>query len=156
VKETEERGQIRHSLISALRRVPAFVELDEYALLQLFGASFVLAWRPGSTVFHKGDEGDALYVVLSGAVQMLDEDGSGGEIEVRLEGPGVVFGELSIFLDEVRSLTVRAVEETELFVLPRKSFEALLAADADLRAYFDRLFAERAEAWGRSGPRTGA
>lgn len=138
-----DRNRVTHSLVRALRRVPAFASLGEPQLLRIFGSSANLAWNAGSMVFEKGTEGDALYIVLSGEVLIYDvEDGQ--ELEIRRVGPGGFFGELSLFLNETHSKSVRATTDTELMVIPKASFERLLSSDRELDEYFHRLFEERA------------
>lgn len=138
---------MRHNLVKALRGVPAFGALDDRTLLRLFGAASNLWWREGSTVFEAGDPGDALFIVLSGEVSVLGSV-DGEEMEVRREGPGGFFGERSLFGERGRSKTVRCLCDTQLMVIPRASFEAILAADRDLASHFERVFEEQAAAYG--------
>src|SRR5919198_2751080 len=83
---------VTHSLVQALRVVPAFAALDEHTLVRIVGASANLFWSAGSSIFEKGTPGDALYIVLSGNVGIYDVDG-GDEVEVGRIGPGDFFGE---------------------------------------------------------------
>jgi CRP-like cAMP-binding protein len=116
-----------HSLVKALKRVPGFSSLDEGTLLTIVGASSNLFWRAGSTVFRQGAPGDSLYVILSGHVRIFDENDR--EIdEERLE-PGGYFGERSLVLDMTRAKCAEAVEDTELLVLPKHAFEAVVEAN---------------------------
>jgi CRP-like cAMP-binding protein len=124
-------GVVRHSLVSALAAVPDFAALDDRTLLRIVGASANLVWAANSIVFEKGSEADALYIILSGRVQIVDVV-DGEEVEVAILDPGDFFGELSLLLHTTHSKTARALELTEMMVLPKESFQELLASNPDL------------------------
>ena len=137
--------RIEHSLVQALRRVPGFDVLDDRDLLRVVGASVNLAWSNGSMVFEKGSPGDALYIVLSGEVRIYDEV-DGTEVEITRIGPGDFFGEISLLLDSEHTKNVQAVEDSELLVLMKEPFWALLEKRPDLAEIVQkRLEGRRAE-----------
>lgn len=133
---------VSHSLVAALRAVPAFASFDERALVQVVGASTNLFWPAGSTVFEKGSESEALYIVLSGQVAIFDVS-DGEDVEIARIGPGDFFGELSLLLETTHSKTAVALEASELMVLPKESFQELLVSRPDLAAHFRRTAEER-------------
>ena len=130
-----------HSLVKALRSVPDFSALDDHTLLQIAGGSMNLFWPAGSTVFTPGTPSEALYVVLAGEVRIVDP--SDGGAEVSRVGPGSSFGELSLLLSKTHSKIAEAAEDTELLVLPRGSFEEVLAGTPELAEQFRRRIEER-------------
>jgi CRP/FNR family cyclic AMP-dependent transcriptional regulator len=104
--------------------------LDDALLLRIVGASTNLFWPAHSVVFEAGSPSEALYIVLSGRVRIRDGDRDApviGEVDA-----GDYFGELSLLLDSAHTKSAEAVEDCELLVLPKRSFEALLRADVDL------------------------
>jgi CRP-like cAMP-binding protein len=136
------RAAVSHSLVQALRVVPAFAALDEQTLVRMVGASANLVWAAGSVVFEEGTPSDALYIVLSGEVGIYDAEDEGGA-EIARIGPGDFFGELSILLYTTHSKRARALDEAELLVLPKDSLQELLAANEELGEHFRRKMAER-------------
>jgi CRP/FNR family cyclic AMP-dependent transcriptional regulator len=136
------RRPVTHSLVQALRVVPAFTTLSDNALLKIVGASANLSWPAGGTVFEKGTPGDALYIVLSGSVAILDLI-DGEEVEITRVPDGEFFGEVSLLMDTSHSMTARAMEDTELMVLPKESLQELLESNAELDEYFRRKVEER-------------
>jgi CRP-like cAMP-binding protein len=140
--EAPVEPRVTHSLVKALRGVPDFAPLDDRALLRIVGASANLVWKAGSLVFEKGDPSDALYVVLSGQVLVFDVR-DGREVEVARLGPGQSFGELSLLLHTVHSRSARALEDSELLVVPKESFEEVLASNPVLAAHFERRLREQ-------------
>jgi CRP-like cAMP-binding protein len=121
-------SSVSHTLVRALRAVPPFSGLDETTLCEIVGASSNLVWTAGSAIFEPGDPAEALYIVLSGEVRIVDES----EQDVARLGPGDFFGELSLLQRTSHSKRAEAVEDSELMVLPQQPFEALLADDPEL------------------------
>lgn len=140
---------VSHSLIKALKRVPGFDLLDEADLVEIAGASVNLVWRAGSCIFQKGHPGEALYIVLSGSVRIYD-DVDGREVEIARTGVGDFFGEHSLLLDTTHTKNVAALEDTELLVLSKESFAALLRSNPQLEEHIHKtLEARRTEAAGK-------
>ncbi len=137
---TSPRRPLRHSLVRALRRVPDFSPLNDTILLKVVGASANLFWPEGSTIFETGSPSEALYIVLGGRVRITDAPGNGNDIAQI--GPGDYFGELSMLAGSKHTKTAQAIEDSEIMVLPKRSFEALLRTDADLE---EQVRARRAE-----------
>jgi CRP-like cAMP-binding protein len=135
-------GRVSHSLVKALRSVPDFAALDDRTLVQLVGASMNLAYSAGSVVFEPGLPSEALYIVLSGEVGIFDNQ-DGREVEVSRVGPVESFGELSLLLGRQHSKKSMALQDTELMIIPRQSFQEVLATNPDLQATFERRLEER-------------
>jgi CRP-like cAMP-binding protein len=134
--------RVPHSLVSALRAVPEFDALDEKGLVEVVGCSANMIWRAGSAVFSPGEPAEALFVVLSGEVR-ISEDREGEEVEVARIGAGDYFGELALMRDSTRSRNARVVQDAELLVVPKESFQNLLAEEPELASAFRRKAEER-------------
>jgi CRP-like cAMP-binding protein len=144
---------ISHSLVKALRAVPDFESLDDRALLRIVGASANLAWPSGSLIFERGSPSEALYIVLSGSVVILERVG-GREVEVARVLTGSSFGELSLLLNTTHTKDARAEQDVELMVVPKDSFKELLDSNPDLAEQFRRRLAERLPVRGDVTPAT--
>lgn len=129
--------KVTHSLVTALRAVPGFADVDEGMLLALIGDSANLFWPAGSTVFERGSPADGLYIIISGKLRVIDKN----DADVAEMGPGDFFGELSMLLDTVHRHDVRVEEDSELMVLPKDCFEELAGEHPQL----GRAIRERAE-----------
>ena len=76
-------------------------------------------YEPDQWVFRQGDEGDCMYFIRSGEVEVvLEEDGT---VLNRL-GKGDYFGEMALLSESPRSATVRAITSVEVAILGRKNF----------------------------------
>jgi CRP-like cAMP-binding protein len=72
-------------------------------------------------LIEEGEEGDALFVIISGSVSVRR-----GDHEVGTSGPGAYFGELALLDGEPRSATVVATEPVTVSVLGVRMFRTLL------------------------------
>ncbi|MGH2719291.1 MAG: cyclic nucleotide-binding domain-containing protein [Actinomycetota bacterium] len=120
-----------HSLVQTLGRVPEFSLLDERSLLAIVGESMNLFWRAGSPIFEPGTPSDALYIVLTGEVSILE-----GSTEVSRLTAGDHFGEMSLLLNTTHSRKATALGDSELLVLPKEAFLAVLRTDERLANHF--------------------
>ncbi len=94
-----------------LRQAPLFSALDDEAATALLGSMAETRLRRGEVLFHEGDSGDKLYVVLDGKVKLGRSSVDGRESLLAVMGPGQMFGELSLFDPGPRSATVTAVTD---------------------------------------------
>lgn len=127
-----------HSLVQTLGGVPEFSLLDERSLLAMVGESMNLFWRAGSTVFEPGTPSDALYIVLTGEVAIFEES-----LEVSHMSSGDSFGEMSLLLNTTHSRKALATVDSELLVLPKEAFLAMLRTDERLANHFDSVVHNR-------------
>ena len=120
---------------AALRRCVLFRRVSPGDLERCTAELAHRHYRRGETVFHAGDPGDALHVVVSGAVKVELPSPQGDEpaIIARID-PGGYFGELALLDGEPRSATVVALEPTETVILERTRFDRLLADLPSLRS----------------------
>ena len=68
-------GTILNAEISALGQVPLFSEMDASRLKLLAFTSERLTYSKGEDLFHQGDTGNAAYVILEGAVDIIVGEG---------------------------------------------------------------------------------
>jgi len=137
--EPRTRAAHSHTLVKALKSVPSLGTCDETTLLQIVGDSVNLVWPPGHKVFELDTPASGLYIVLTGRVRVL-RDGGG---ELAQLGPGEHFGELSLLLGTTHQHTVETIEDTELMVVPKERFDALLIDHPRLAEEIRRKAEER-------------
>lgn len=78
----------------------------------------------GEILFHAGDLGDELILVLSGALEASLEQ-AGEQIPIATYRPGEFFGELPILGGETRSAAVVAVEISVVLPISRSLFATI-------------------------------
>jgi len=113
--------------VSILREVEIFSETSDNVLMEI--ASFLkeLKVKQGQNVFKKGEEGDAMFIIKSGAVRVHD----GNHVISRLNS-GQVFGEFALFDNDSRSASVTAEESTILFKLEQNDFYKVMMNKAEV------------------------
>ena len=79
----------------------------------------------GQELFHEGEPGDGVYLVVSGEVDVV-KGGKGAERSLARLGPGGVLGEMSLLTNDTRSATGRARAETMTLRIPAARFRGLL------------------------------
>lgn len=127
--------------IDCLRRCVLFDHVDEDALRALVGQMRPRRFRRGEVIFHQDDIGDALHIVVSGAVKIVLPSEGGDEAIIASLHPGDFFGELALLDAGPRSTTAAALEPTETLTLRREAFLDLVAEDRHVVAALLRALA---------------
>ncbi|MBK8598948.1 MAG: cyclic nucleotide-binding domain-containing protein [Holophagales bacterium] len=79
----------------------------------------------GEEVFHRGDPGDAMFVVKTGRFRVTGATPSGAEVTLGEIGPRDFAGEMAVLTGQPRSATLTAATDGELVRLPRSGFDDL-------------------------------
>jgi len=123
------QGRKETPRLATLRQLALFAPLSRLELRVVDALLHERRYLKGEIIFDEGEEGQALYVIISGKVLICrqGEPETGRIIEI---DAGVVFGELAL-LDKVpRSAQARAAEDCVLASLSRGDFESLLDTHA--------------------------
>jgi glutaminase len=92
--------------------------LDEDEFAALDAVADLRVAIAGDTIIREGDDGDAIYFVLTGEVSVRVQLGDGRSHRLSTLGPGVAFGEMAMLDDSKRSADVVADDETLLARVP--------------------------------------
>ena len=130
--------------LEALRSVPLFASLTDDSAIELRNLLATTDVSASTELFHKGDTGDAMYLIENGRVRIsiIDEDQK--EITLAELAQGDFFGEMSIIDGRKRSADAKVIENARLAVLSRPNFLAFVRSNPDvalgmLGALTDRL-----------------
>jgi CRP/FNR family transcriptional regulator len=120
--------------LDALRHCRLFARFDDSRLESLATMMRARRYRNSETIFHQDDPGEALHVVVSGAVKIVLPSAEDEEPAIIATlRPGDFFGELALFDDAPRSATAIALGPTETLVLRREAFLELIDSDPSTR-----------------------
>jgi NTE family protein len=122
-----------------LARVPLFAGLERPLLETVARRARSVHVNAGDWLFHEGDDGDAMYVVLAGRLEVVDEAAG---VTIRELGRGDVLGELALIGGTTRSASVRAARASDLLAVARADFEELMYSSLELSLSLNRLLAE--------------
>ena len=88
-------------------------------------------YTDGEVVIKQGDQGDCLYVIQEGKVEVIDESGK-TEIKLAELGETEFFGEMGLFEKDVRSCTVRVIGEANIMTIDKRNFYKTIQKDPSL------------------------
>lgn len=94
----------------------------------------------GSRIIVEGEVGFSMYFIYSGSVDVLVNQETTKVATLRR---GACFGEMALFGCARRSATVVAAERTDLLVVKRRVFSALLRKFPDEKLYFAQIAKQR-------------
>ncbi|MHB2020863.1 MAG: Crp/Fnr family transcriptional regulator [Candidatus Xenobia bacterium] len=112
--------------IGFLRNIHMFDGLAEEELKNIQSIAYIREYRKGEVLFHEGDPGDTLYVVITGAIKVYRVTEEGWEKTVHLMGEGDFLGEMSLLDGQSRSATAEALDQTTCIIIGRQDFTNLL------------------------------
>lgn len=118
--------------LEQLRGIDLFSGLKESALELLARIATQENHERGSRIFHHGDVGEKLYLILEGKVRISREVPGMGEEALAVLGPGEVFGEMALLDDAPRSADAVVHDACKLLAIPRDGFDDLLFLNKEL------------------------
>ena len=104
-----------------LAQVKMFSSLNKKELAMVSRAADVITVKDGSEIVKEGTFGHDFYLILSGRATVRRNGRKVADL-----GPGSYFGELSLLDNGPRSATVVADGDTEVAVIGRREFMAVL------------------------------
>jgi NTE family protein len=111
----------------------------ERGLLEMLEADMTTVIVPaGHWLFRRGDDADALYIVLSGRLEVVAE----GDRVISELSSGDVVGELALLAEAPRSTGIRARRDARLLRLARETFDAMMQRPAFAKSVTRVLGAE--------------
>jgi CRP-like cAMP-binding protein len=105
-------------------------------------AKFGKQFPAGTVLFNEGDRGEEMYIIQSGKVK-ISKKIRGVEKTLATMEKGEFFGEMAILNDKPRSATAEVVDASEMLVIDRKTFEALIRGNAEIALRFIKRLADR-------------
>ena len=130
--------------LDAIRSVPLFASLDDEAAVNLRNLLRVNDVPTNTSLFRAGDDGDAMYLIEQGRVQITITDEDKKQIVLAELAQGDFFGEMAIIDGKQRSADATVTETARLAVLSRENFLSFIhdnpkVALEMLSATFSRL-----------------
>lgn len=105
---------------------PFFARLGAEALEAIAGLCIARRLEAGQTLFVKGDPGDALYAIRRGQIRIATGSDDGQRRTLNVLGSGDVFGEVALLDGRPRTASAVASEPTDLLVVLRRDFLAMI------------------------------
>lgn len=130
-------------MVNSMRYNILFDSLDDPLLDEVLGKIEEMSFQAGSVIFEDETEGDALYLILSGTVDIVKRFPTGEETLLGVLHPGDFFGELELIDDRSRSAHVIAATDCRLCRMGKPEFEKLLQTSPQFTSNLLRLLSLR-------------
>ena len=128
-------GQHPGSLIAApsevaplqdLAQMPFAADLPPDSLLVLEGALSQRSLKAGKKFFKSDANGSELFIIRRGLVRVSLPTGKGEAYHLATSGPGEIFGGIGFIEAAGHKATATAIRDTDVYVLTRTDFDALI------------------------------
>jgi CRP-like cAMP-binding protein len=144
--QVERRQPALHSVtplvMDTLRKQKFFQCMDDAQIDRLLASAKLLRYGRGEHLITQGSEGNSMFVLVSGAVDV--HVGHNGQLTyVTTLKPGDYFGEMSLLTGEKRSATVIANRDCESLRIDKESFAEVLLSNPELLQKLSGMLARR-------------
>jgi CRP/FNR family transcriptional regulator, cyclic AMP receptor protein len=126
-----------------LSQVPLLTILGNEELAQLEQQARVRSFKRKEVIYVPSEAGESVLIVLQGRVKLKDITHDGKEAILGFVEAGELFGELALFDNEARQNYAEAVLPTELTMIPRKAFLAVMDRRPELSLSITKLIGLR-------------
>lgn len=144
---TNYQGQMTNleTRLRFLQEVAIFQEIEQNDFLpELAKTLEEVVFPANQTIFTKGDEGQLLYILVSGKVKVHLDDFTLAFLE-----PGAYFGEMALFESRPRSASATAVEESKCLVLTGEQVYKAIKESPNIALNLIRVLAQRVRKFNR-------
>ena len=134
-------------MISAHDTPPAdpLAPLEHTTLREIAASGVIRSYARNTILLNEGEEGDALYIILSGRVKVFASNAAGKEVVIDFHGPGEYVGEMSLD-GQARSASVMTTEATTCAVVNRAQFRAFVLSHPDFALHLIEKLIHRCRA----------
>jgi len=126
-----------------LARAPLFAGLSDQEIDALFQVTRPCSLQPRDELFHKGDAGNQVYLVIRGTLKALTTSEEGDDVVFSILSSGELVGEIGFLGTPTRTATVSAITESELLTIDRRDFLAFLKSHPDASIKLLTVLADR-------------
>lgn len=128
--------------IERIHQLPLFSDVPTEALSALVARLVLRHFPAGEIIYADGTPGDALYVVESGEVKLLDSASSDTQLLERVRA-GAPFGEMALLTGRTRAECARAFSDATVWVLYKTDFDDLMVQYPEISVSLSRALSER-------------
>lgn len=117
--------------------------LAEATLREIAAAGVVRSYPRNAVLINEGDQGDTLFIVITGKVKVYASNAAGKEVVIDFHGPGEYVGEMSLD-GSPRSASVVTTEPSTCAVVGRAQFREFILAHPDFALHLIEKLIHRA------------
>ena len=131
-----------YNIFDILKSTQIFSELDVQVMNKILASSELIQYQPGDIVVKEGDEGDSLFIIIDGSVNVTKRIKSQEHI-VAVLNEGEEFGEISLLINQPRTATVISSKKSELLKISRKELGPIMKEHSSLLVCLNKIMGSR-------------
>ena len=120
------------SKVDTLSEFPLFSGLEPDHLATLAAIAVPKRISKKAVLFREGDEARGFFLLLKGRIKLSKVSPTGKEQILHFVQKGQSFAEAALYMNRAYPATAEALEESELFFLPREGLSEAMASDPGL------------------------
>lgn len=136
-------GSYASEVFELLSKTPLFRGMPREMIVELAQRLRAVQFRAQTDIFHEGDEGATLYIILNGAVKIFIPATDGREVVLAVLRKRDLLGEMSLLDDKPRSASATTIEPTEAVSLSRNDFLKVLGKYPDAQRAIIEVLVDR-------------
>lgn len=122
-----------------VEKVPLLAGASQELLEDLMRELQPKIFVPNECVFKINEPGDGIYFIQHGSVEIISKD---SQIVATLH-EGSFFGEMALISDRNRNATARAATYCDIYVLPKHSFNRVVASYPEFKEHIEAVISQR-------------
>jgi len=109
----------------------------------------------GQALFHQGDPGTDLFLLISGRLQVSVRDKAGFDRKVAEINKSEIVGEMAMFTGDKRTASIYAMRDSDLVRISREAFERIINSHPGIMMYFIQFLIKRMQDMATSSKQLG-
>jgi len=138
--DAEERKQ---KIISTLKNVDFLSPLSDEEIEILAKGVEIKKYASGEAVIKQGNEGNSVYLINNGEVEVIVADEKGQSTIIKRLLPSAFFGELSLLTGSPRTATVVASTDCEFIIIKADTFKSIIMTDPTIADKISKIITKR-------------
>jgi WD40 repeat protein/CRP-like cAMP-binding protein len=140
----EEPRIMSQTINRILKKVLLFADLPDELLSHLADRVEKQPLKRKTILFHEGDDGDALYIIVSGELEIFKGRADDPQRQILATlGPGEYLGEMALLENKPRFASAQALSDCSLLCLQKQDFDELLEKNARLAVKLTTVISAR-------------
>lgn len=126
-----------------LQEIQLFAHLDSEELNNLSSMVTVVSYSANSLIIKEGDVADALYIIISGSVQVFTQNSEGNSIILARLDENSFFGEQAYVNNLIRNASIRALTDVQLIRLDYEKLDLFFKRNNERFKMLEAVSVER-------------
>ena len=122
----------KHALVQTIKKIPIFAGLSPSHIQSILDICTSVKCDPNQTIYAANAASDQMHILLSGELSVVNDEG----IRLARLYPITTVGEMGLVTRHTRSASVETGKPSNMLVLQRRAFDALLRREPELQTKF--------------------